>query len=87
MKTIHKYRIEISCNQEIELPAEYEVIHVGLDPFGIPSIWAIVDPFRVKIWKTVRVFGTGHEIPESVENRHIGSFVQGPYVWHVFIDA
>lgn len=32
--------------------------------------------------RTVRVYGTGHEIPEA--SRHLGSVVAGIFVWHVY---
>jgi hypothetical protein len=32
----------------------------------------------------VNVVGTGHELNKKTTNVHAGSFVQGPFVWHVY---
>lgn len=82
MRTIHKYPIQIADNQNLEVPHGAAIIHVGIDPTGAPCIWADVDTDNYKVGFPVLVRGTGHPIPSGA--CHVGSFAQGPFVWHVF---
>lgn len=79
---IWKYPIEIVDRQVLSLPSHAEILHVGLDPTGTPCIWCRVEPAARPVSTTILVRGTGHEI--SSVSKHIGSFVQGQFVWHVF---
>ena len=84
MRTIYKYPIEITDSQEIEMPISAEPIHAGLDPQGTPCVWAKVRTDNKKDSVTIYVVGTGNPIPRMAR-KHIGSFNQGPFVWHIFI--
>jgi hypothetical protein len=84
MKTIYKYPIKITDEQEIQMPAHANVLHVGLDPQGTPCLWAMVDTAKPMEPVSVLVVGTGNPMPFE-PLRHVGSFVQGPFVWHVFL--
>lgn len=84
MRTIFKYPIEITNRQIITSPLCSEIRHVGLDPSGQPCMWAEADfDLPPDPW-TLYIIGTGHPIPNEA-TRHIGSFVQGPFVWHAYI--
>ena len=85
MRTIYKYPIEITDEQTITMPECAEIIHVGLDPQGTPCIWAEVITERSLRPYDVIVAGTGHPLPAGARNNHVGSFVQGSFVWHVFV--
>lgn len=86
MRVVWKYPLAIADEQTIDLPAEATPLHVGLDPVGQPCLWAMVDPDASKVAWTVRVVGTGN--PTTVSARsYVGSFVQRPFIWHVFADA
>ena len=65
------------------MPQVAEIIHVGLDPRGMPCVWALVDTNYSLTPTTIYVVGTGNPAPNDV-SRHLGSFVQTPFVWHVF---
>lgn len=94
MNTIWKFPFEIIDRQEVKMPTAIDVLHVGLDPQGAPCIWAKVDSTKnLRPW-VLWVVGTGHPLPEDGKPgtgegfdfaSHIGSFVQGPFVWHVFL--
>lgn len=84
MDTIWKYQIEIVDEQTLSIPAAFMPIHVGLDPDGIACMWCAVDSNRIKRDVKLAVIGTGNPLPQEVIS-HAGSFVQGPFVWHVFI--
>jgi len=78
---IYKYEIQIADTQQIDIPLDWSVMRVGLDPNNIPCIWADVNPDDENIPTTIYVVGTGHPLPVNAE--HLGSFIQGPFVWHV----
>ena len=84
MKRIYKYPIQITDEQEIQMPFGAEVIHAGLDPQGTPCLWAKVESVNSPEPVSVLVVGTGKPMPHAAD-RHVGSFVQGPFVWHVFL--
>lgn len=83
MKAIHKYPISIANEQEIQMPLGAEILHAGLDPQNAPCIWAKVDTDNPIGLVNVHVVGTGHAI-EFENGDHVGSFIQHPFVWHVF---
>jgi hypothetical protein len=84
MTTIHKYPLEITDVQLIPAPFGAKAIHVGLDPSGTPCLWAIVEDHIKQGGMDVWIVGTGQEIPKE-DHAYVGSFVQGPFVWHVFV--
>ena len=89
MKTIYKYSLSIVEEQTLTVPASFVPLHVGLDPQDHPCLWGAVDTASPK--QTIKVFivGTGNPLPEGVNldssTYHVGSFVQGPFMWHVFM--
>jgi hypothetical protein len=85
MTTIWKYELKITDYQEIEMPfREPQILSAGLDPKGVPCLWAMVLPGEGK-WKvSVRIVGTGNPVDEVVGWKFVNSFVDGPFVWHVF---
>lgn len=84
MKTIYKYPIQITDEQEISMPQGAEVIHAGLDPQGTPCVWAMVDTQNKPEPVSILVYGTGNPMTYTPD-RHVSSFTQGPFVWHVFL--
>lgn len=85
MTTIYRYPIEITVRQELLVPAHASVRHVGLDPTGQPCIWFEVNPEYKPAPIILFVVGTGHPLPDDAV-LHIGSFIHGPFVWHLFLD-
>lgn len=84
-KVVWKFPLVIADVSVIEIPSDYRFIHVGLDPSGDPCVWAIVDTESPKKSKPLYIAGTGHKLKTFQHaNSHIGSFVQGGFVWHVF---
>lgn len=82
MKAIWKF-VFILDTTDISMPRGAKFLHVSLQA-GEPCLWAIVDPQADKVRRLIRVRGTGYEIPDGDSELHIGTFQQGPYVWHVF---
>lgn len=83
MKTIWKYKLPIRDLARVPVEFGAKLIHVGLDPAGVPSIWCEVEPSGKQIVMPFFVLGTGHEIPEAAD-QHVGSFVDTAFVWHVY---
>lgn len=84
MKQVWKYSLATFPEgiAEIEMPAYAEVVHVGLQD-RTPTIWAVVDPdAKRKELRRFKIYGTGHGIRENA--KHVGTWFQGPYVWHLF---
>lgn len=72
----------------VNVPAAAKVVLVALDPATEqPSIWLEVDQDAPKVDRAFGIFGTGHPIngdggyPTPL---HVGSVVQGRFVWHVY---
>lgn len=82
MKTILEYPIRVTNTQTIRIQPNAEVILVGLDAFGRPCIWAMVDPNEPVEEFTLHILGTGHTVPP--DTHHLGSFTQDSNAWHVF---
>lgn len=58
------------------------VVHVGLGPDHRPSMWVEVEPDAEAIDRSFYVAGTGH--PLLARSEHAGTYVEGPFVWHVY---
>jgi hypothetical protein len=83
MSTVHKYELEIRETFDIYPRAGFKPIHVGLDPQGQPCMWAEVDIRKPSVCTRLCIIGTGIEKPEHARE-HIGSFVKGSYVGHLY---
>lgn len=89
MRTIWKFPIAIGEDTTIEVPKMASIRLAGLDPAtGQPAIWVELDPARKRTERRFRIYGTGHEIEGDdggfPQPLHIGSVIQGPFVWHIF---
>lgn len=94
MKVVYKYPLAPSGYTPVDTKPDAKVVLVGLDPeTRRPAIWVEqVVPDRPKIGTEpmseameVRYFhivGTGHEIEPN--DQHVGSVIDGRYVWHIY---
>lgn len=72
------------------VPVDDEYHYIGFGPVALVDmqnfnlcVWTIEkSPETEPYTREVRVFGTGHEVPEG--HVHMGSAQNGPYVWHIF---
>lgn len=87
MKKIHKFPIEITDTQSISIECQSgtfsKIVYVGLDGNKTPCIWVEFIPGTIRDTYDLKMFGTGEAIPEYYE--HIGTFMQGSYLWHLYI--
>lgn len=50
-------------------------------------VWVLCDPEKPKKPRGVRLFGTGHDVPDfPLPGPYIGTFQRGPFVFHAFED-
>lgn len=79
---IYKETLEITGEQTIRLPRVERFLSVQFQK-EILCVWALVNDSDSKLIYTLRIFGTGHEIP-SFNLDYIGTVQDGPLVWHIF---
>ena len=80
MKKIYKYPIEIIDIQTIKLPKGAIMLTAQLQ-HGKPY----VDPNEIEAEDvTLRVYGTGQEIDDSLDLTYVGTIQENGFVWHVF---
>lgn len=82
MRTIWKYQLRLIDVQEVDMPLNAEVLHLDMQgPY--PCIWVYLDPdLNGTERRTFVTHGTGHKIPDN--HVYIGTYQDGPFVWHVF---
>lgn len=89
MRQVWKYRLELVGHQVLHMPAGAELLHLGIQPASTVAddssivLWADVDPAVGVVPREFYVRGTGHGIPDDVQ-QYVGTVQQGSFVWHVF---
>ena len=90
MRSIFKYKIEISERSQILMPMNSTILDVQFQKVDTYNqqlvIWVLVYPeARLNERRTFRVFGTGSHVNEAENLDHISTVQDGQgYVWHVF---
>lgn len=87
MAAILKYQLEITDRQTLKLPANARFLSVQ-NQKGALCLWVYVQPEASPLVRTIRIVGTGHQLPIDFLTKHvfIGTVVQDEIgaVWHVF---
>jgi len=86
MKTIFKYNLGYPLEiKDIEFPKGAELLDAQVVDEEI-FVWAKVDPEAEVETRTIRTLGTGHQVPEDENLKHIGTtqMFDGRLIWHVF---
>ena len=84
MKVVYKYEIPNDRGHVVKLPADARVVQVGMQDDRL-MLWAEhgwPDANTSHVARYFDVFGTGHPIP--FESEYVGTFFDGPYVFHVY---
>ena len=81
MRTIYKYPVPVDGNP-LSIPGLRKIVHVGQDPMGKATMWVEVDTDKPATLYHFGVIGTGHHIPDH--SKHLGTFIDGPFVWHIY---
>lgn len=82
----YKLKVNISGPQIVQMPKGARIMRVH-NQYGEICMWAVhCTNEEEKEDRIFRVYGTGHEIPQSAEgkaNSYIGTVFQGHFVWHI----
>lgn len=84
MKTIWKFPLNVTDEDEIQMPIGAQVLTVECQQ-GAPYLWALVETTNAQESRVFSIFGTGHPI-EKTELQYRGTFQLngGNLVFHVF---
>lgn len=83
MHVIYKYQLNEPRNV-IVADERARFIHVGKDAEGLACVWAIVDPDAPAKSHTLVIVGTGDPCLDPEQHIYHGTWVNKPYVWHLF---
>jgi hypothetical protein len=88
MTTIWKYTLMGSNPVEIKVPEGAKIL-CAQSQFDDPTIWVKVDPMAPMEKRAFAVIGTGHEIPQVIDDNikaYIGTVQTdgGNFIFHVF---
>lgn len=90
MLSIWKYGVEpAAAKQILMVPKEAEILSCGMDAYGVPSIWVLLDTDAPAVPREYYVVGTGWDLSFMDDCTSalmfIGTIKDGPYMWHVFV--
>jgi hypothetical protein len=80
MTQIWKYRFE---SGNIMMPKGAKILTVQMQN-DTPYMWAIVDVDAELEERVFEIHGTGHNIRNIDEHEYIGTYIDNPFVWHLF---
>ena len=85
MKTIWKFPLKMVENQSVEMPSDAKILSVQIQ-FEEPMMWCLVEPDKPKIFREIRIIGTGNEIERQFEGIYIDTIKVsgGNYIFHIF---
>jgi hypothetical protein len=85
-RAIWKTPLKPGQTQVIQGPGVLKVVHAGMDPGRQLSIWFECTPGDRNMYSIeAQIFGTGHPIPVDEGWTHSTTFLEGPYVWHLYL--
>ncbi len=80
MTQIWKYRVDVGA---IMMPKGAKILTVQMQN-DTPYMWAIVDVDAELEERVFEIHGTGHNIRNIDEYEYIGTYIDNPFVWHLF---
>lgn len=83
MRTIWKFPLGPDQPTIVSVPVDAKVVLVGIDPAsGRRAVWIELDDEQTMRDRAFKIHGTGGRI--SVGWQHVGSLIDGIYVWHIY---
>ena len=86
MNTIFKFPVQFDPHQSLFIQDGVTLLTVQMN-FGKPTLWALVDPVKPRIYRHIEMYGTGAPIPAEV-GMYLGTVqyenAMGTYVYHFF---
>ncbi len=86
MKTIFKYTLFVTDEQEVGMPDGAHVLSAQMQGDQL-CIWALVDSEARTVNRNVRIFGTGRPVNIEGNWQFAGTVQEGPFVWHIFVEV
>lgn len=84
LMTVWKYSVAGGLAvSSIDIPAPFKPVAAMMQD-GVPTVWFEVTPTGEQQQVELGVFGTGHAIDAAEGWEHVGSMLDGPYVWHLY---
>lgn len=81
-RRVYKYHLKFKDGvQDPGLPYNAEIAHLAMQGGSI-CMWAVVDIRENAGDRRFIVYGTGH--PITTVGKHVGTVLDGQFVWHVF---
>lgn len=73
MKTIYKYKLDITEKQVISLPRNCKILKINTQN-DIPHLWALVDPTADEVNVTIYTYSTGDIVPDNWNLIYLGTY-------------
>ena len=88
MKTIHKFSLEVTDTQQINIPKDAEILSAQLQ-IGDLCVWVKLDSSAPTRPCTIKIHGTGHQVDPDLDLRFIDTvqLAGRVLVFHVFYVA
>lgn len=83
MICIHKYPLEVTRYQSVEMPHGAKLVHIDLQGDRI-CVWAEGNSELPKVRRSFEIYGTGEPIETFA--RHLKTVLLGQFVWHTYGD-
>ena len=86
---VFKYPLTDKAIQKVVLPKDASILDIQVQ-YGVPTIWAAVDPTEKDVTCNLQIVGTGVDIQKEDEIiGYVGTFqlMEGRLVNHVFLMA
>lgn len=84
MRSVWKFPLGVAPDDqttEVTMPEGAQIVQFARQG-DEPTVWALVDSDNPPEARRFRIFGTGHPLARGC--RHVGTYGEGPFVWHVF---
>lgn len=83
MNTIFKTKLDVCDFQTIELPQNYNILHIAQQD-GVPCMWYECDTDMPNVRLDVYCVGTGYRMDGLPPMKYIGTVQIDGYVWHYY---
>jgi len=85
MKTIYKYPLQVTDDQDLFLPKGAVILSVIVQQNVLVLYAGVDNSEKIEERRKIKIFGTGNPVYyEQGKLRFIASVQQGVFVWHVF---
>lgn len=83
VKTIYKYKLALTDQQIINIPADAEILSIQ-EQAGDICMWVKLDTDKPERARSIVICGTGNPVDHLCDMHHISTLQMGNMVWHFF---